>query len=337
MVILVSLTLASYLIGGSNDFLGVDRTDSEVEVTIPENVTQDQLTDILYKSHAIDKPEFFSLFCKFTTEMEYFEPGTYTIKTNYDYKQLVNTLQSGPDLGEEITVMFREGITVQQLAALLEENGLHTADEILEACNSSDYDGYSDVAAITNTSDRYYKLEGYLFPDTYQFFENDTVESILDRFLNNFENKLTDEMRDDIAKSGYTTDQIITLASIIQAEAADTKDMYKVSAVLHNRLESGAEHDIYTLDCDSTVYYPYKTANDAPEGFVSSYSTYDNNGLPAGPICNPGLDAIMAAIYPSTSDDCRNAYYFCHDSNGKAYYASTMDDHLMNMAEAGLL
>lgn len=112
MVILVSLTLASYLIGGSNDFLGVDRMDSEVEVTIPENVTQEQLTDILYKSHAIDKPEFFSLFCKFTTEMEYFEPGTYTIKTNYDYKQLVNTLQSGPDLGEEITVMFREGITV---------------------------------------------------------------------------------------------------------------------------------------------------------------------------------------------------------------------------------
>ena len=140
--------------------------------------------------------------------------------------------------------MFREGITVQQLAALLEENGLHTADEILEACNSSDYDSYSDVAAITNTSDRYYKLEGYLFPDTYQFFENDTVESILDRFLNNFENKLTDEMRDDIAKSGYTTDQIITLASIIQAEAANTDDMYMISAILRNRLENGAEHDL---------------------------------------------------------------------------------------------
>ena len=335
MVILVSLTLASYLIGGSNDFLGVDRTDSEVEVTIPENVTQDQLTDILYKSHAIDKPEFFSLFCKFTTEMEYFEPGTYTIKTNYDYKQLVNTLQSGPDLGEEITVMFREGITVQQLAALLEENGLHTADEILEACNSSDYDSYSDVAAITNTSDRYYKLEGYLFPDTYQFFENDTVESILDRFLNNFENKLTDEMRDDIAKSGYTTDQIITLASIIQAEAANTDDMYMISAILRNRLENGAEHDIHTLDCDSTVYYPYKTANDAPEGFVSSYSTYDNSGLPAGPICNPGLEAIKAAIYPS--EEGSEYYFFCHDSDGTPYYASTMDDHLMNMAEAGLL
>ena len=287
MVILVSLTLASYLIGGSNDFLGVDRTDSEVEVTIPENVTQEQLTDILYKSHAIDKPEFFSLFCKFTTEMEYFEPGTYTIKTNYDYKQLVNTLQSGPDLGDEITVMYREGITVQQLAALLEENGLHTADEILEACNSSDYDSYSDVAAITNTSDRYYKLEGYLFPDTYQFFEN------------------------------------------------DTDDMYMISAILRNRLENGAEHDIHTLDCDSTVYYPYKTANDAPEGFVSSYSTYDNSGLPAGPICNPGLEAIKAAIYPS--EEGSEYYFFCHDSDGTPYYASTMDEHLMNMAEAGLL
>ena len=211
MVILVSLTLASYLIGGSNDFLGVDRTDSEVEVTIPENVTQEQLTDILYKSHAIDKPEFFSLFCKFTTEMEYFEPGTYTIKTNYDYKQLVNTLQSGPDLGEEITVMFREGITVQQLAALLEENGLHTADEILKLATlritTATRMLQPSRIQVTATIARGLSVSGYV-----PVFENDTVESILDRFLNNFENKITDEMRDDIAKSGYTTDQIITLA-----------------------------------------------------------------------------------------------------------------------------
>ena len=142
-------------------------------------------------------------------------------------------------------------------------------------------------------------------------------------------------MRDDIAKSGYTTDQIITLASIIQAEAANTDDMYMISAILRNRLESGAEHDVYTLDCDSTVYYPYKTANDAPEGFVSSYSTYDNSGLPTGPICNPGLEAIKAAIYPS--EEGSDYYFFCHDSDGTPYYASTMDEHLMNMAEAGLL
>ena len=98
---------------------------------------------------------------------------------------------------------------------------------------------------------------------------------------------------------------------------------------------NGAEHDIHTLDCDSTVYYPYKTANDAPEGFVSSYSTYDNSGLPAGPICNPGLEAIKAAIYPS--EEGSEYYFFCHDSDGTPYYASTMDEHLMNMAEAGLL
>ena len=309
--------------------------DAEVEVTIPENVTQDQLTDILYKSHAIDKPEFFSLFCKFTTKMSYFDAGTYTIQTNYDYKQLVNTLQSGPDLGEEITIMFREGITVRQIAALLEENGLHTADEIMEACNSSDYDKYSDIAAITNGDDRYYKLEGYLFPDTYQFFENDTVESILDRFLDNFNSKITDEMRDQITKSGYTMDQIITLASIIQAEAANTDDMYMISAILHNRLEHGEEHDIYTLDCDSTQYYPYKTADEAPDGYTSSYSTYNNNGLPAGPICNPGLEAIKAAISPSPEGS--DYYYFCHDSEGNPYYAATMDEHMMNLANAGLL
>lgn len=338
MVVLVSLMISSYLIGGSNDFLAVGRMETEVEVTIPENVTREELTDILYQCHAIEKPEFFSLYCRLTTNMDYFVAGTYKVQTNLDYEALINELQGGPDLGDEVTVMFPEGMTVEQFAAILEENGLHTKDEILEACNSSDFDSYDAVSRIPNADEKYYKLEGYLFPDTYNFFENDSVEAILNRFLNNFENRLDDELRADIATSGYSLDEIVTLASIIQAEAANTDDMYMISAILHNRLRDGAEHDIYSLDCDSTLYYPYKSASDAPEGYISRYSTYLNSGvsgLPAGAICNPGLDAIDAAVHPSKEGS--EYYYFCHDGDGNPYYAATMDEHMMNLAEAGLL
>lgn len=338
MVVLVSLMISSYLIGGSNDFLAIDRIEAEVEITIPENVTRDELTDILYQSHAIEKPEFFSLYCLLTTEMEYFSAGTYTVSTTLDYEALINELQSGPDLGEEIRITFPEGLTVVELAEILEENGLHTKDEILEACNSTLFDDYDSIAAIDNSDELYYKLEGYLFPDTYDFFENDTVESILKRFVKNYENKITDEMRADIEASGYSMHEIITMASIIQAEAANADDMYMISAVLHNRLQDGASHDIYSLDCDSTLFYPYDKST-APEGYLSDYSTYVSlggvNGLPAGPICNPGLEAITAAVYPSELGS--TYYYFCHSSEGTPYYASTMEEHTANLAEAGLL
>ena len=340
MIVLVSLMISSYLIGGSNDFLAVDRMESEVDVVIPEDVTQEQLTEILHSCHAIEKPEFFTLYCMLTTKIDYFPSGEYTIRTNMDYEALINELQAGPDLGEEITVMFPEGMTVVEFAEILAENGLSTKDEILEACNSTLFDqDYEDVAAIQNVDDRYYKLEGYLFPDTYNFFEKDSAEAILKRFLNNFEHRVDEEMRADIEKSGYSLDEIVVLASIIQAEAANNEDMYMISAVLHNGLRDGAAHNIFSLDCDSTLFYPYNGKSEAPEGYLSDYSTYSSlggvSGLPAGAICNPGLEAIRAAIYPA--EEGSTYYYFCHDSSRNAYYAATMDEHTANLRKAGLL
>ncbi len=338
MVVLVSLMISSYLIGGSNDFFGVDRMEATVTVNIPKDVTSSELAEILYESHAIEKPEFFSLYCTLTTDMEYFNEGSYDVETNLDYEALINVLQGGPDLGEVIeSVTFPEGVTVERMAEILEENGLHTKDEILEACNSIDFSNYDFIADISNSEEKYYLLEGYLFPDTYDFFENESVEATLERFLDNFANRI-EALEADIAASDYTLDEIITLASIIQAEAANTEDMYMVSAVLHNRLENGASHDIYSLDCDSTLYYPYNQST-APEGFVSRYSTYLSNGgvsgLPAGAICNPGLDAIDAALHPSAEGS--EYYYFCHDSEGTPYYAATAEDHQYNLMQAGLL
>lgn len=146
-----------------------------------------------------------------------------------------------------------------------------------------------------------------------------------------------------------TVDEIITLASIIQAEAADVDDMYLVSSVLHNRLNTAKSDGVSPfgdvgmtrLQVDSTVYYPYKSKTQIPiaekNSFKSRYDTYDIEGLPAGAICNPGKDAIDAALSP----DDTNYYFFCHkaattDSPAQSYYASTGIEHESNLVKAGL-
>ena len=138
-------------------------------------------------------------------------------------------------------------------------------------------------------------------------------------------------------KKGMTLDQLLTLASIIQAEAANKDDMYNVSSVLNNRLQYGDQYDIFHLDCDSTTYYPYRNKDAVPadkrETYKSTYDTYTIEGLPAGPICNPGLDAIDAALNPNDTA----YFYFCHNpETGEAYYAETPAGHEANLEKAGL-
>lgn len=341
MVLLVSFTLASYLIKGSNDFFAVDRAEGTTEVTVPENVTIQQLGQILYEAGAIKEPEFFDLFCKVTVddeEMQYFQPGVYQLDTNLDYQAIISTLQGGNQTREVVEVTFPEGLTVLDVGALLEENQVCTQEDFLAAVNSDDFNDYTSISQMGDSSGKYYKLEGYLFPDTYQFYKGEELSSVIGKMINNFE-KRTSDLSDSIANSGMTLDQVVVMASIIQREAANTQDMSDVSAVLHNRLDFGAEYGIYRLECDSTMYYPYHTAQDVPQTDAlpyGNYNTYDIQGLPAGAICNPGLDAIEAALNPDTEGDASSYLYFCHAADGTAYYATTAEEHEYNKQLAGL-
>ncbi len=342
MVLLLSFTLASYLIGGSNDFFAVGRNEGSTEITIPEKLDADSLAELLYQRGAISKPEFFSLYCKVTVdeeEWEWFEPGVYRVGTNLDYEDLINTLQGGNETKEEVRVTFPEGSNMLEIAQILEENEVCTQDEFLTAVNTVDFSNYDVISKLGDASGRYYRLEGYLFPDTYDFYKGEELESVIGKMLNNFQSKLSDTTMSLVEQSGMTLDQIITIASIIQGEAANASDMYNVSAVLHNRLDFGADYGIYRLQCDSTSTYPYKNPQAIPEAGALSYGNYDTyqiDGLPAGAICNPGMEAIMAALKPSKEGDAPDYLYFCHAADGTAYYATNEDDHWYNLELAGL-
>lgn len=343
MVLLISFTFASYLIGGSNDFFGAGRPEGNVDVTIPEGkLTEDELADILYKAGVISKPEFFSLYCKIKGDIDRFSPGTrLQVGTNMDYEAIITTLEGGNETREVVKVAFPEGSTALQIANLLEENEVCKAQDFLQELNSGNYSNYDMIGELgADTGNRYYALEGYLFPDTYEFYKGEDLDYVVGKFLNNFQDKMSGRLQEKVDESGMTLDQVVILASIIQAEAAGTTDMFNVSAVLHNRLNFGADYGIFNLECDSTSFYPYKNAQemDALGGTLShgAYDTYQVSGLPAGAICNPGLDALNAAVKPNDNEDASRYLYFCHSSEGEAYYATNADDHEYNKTLAGL-
>lgn len=346
MVVLMGIVLSQVLLVGIDDMLGISRKENSlsVEVSIPDDPTIEGIADLLAEKGVINRPDFFILYANTTTSSEYFRQGEYTIETNKDYEAIINFLQSNVNRSDIVTVQITEGMNVVEIANKLHDEGVtDDVQEFLDVCNSKDFD--EDFEFLKNQEsrgERYYKLEGYLFPDTYDFYVNEDPHSTVSKMLNNYENKVYNieekyfdssksySLSEFVEKTDYSMDEIITIASIIQAEAANKDDMYNISSILHNRLDHGVEMGVSQLNCDCTVYYPYREYEDVPQSIRDTYkSSYDTNsfsGLPAGPICNPSLEAIKAAIKPYET----NYYFFCHDSaeNGsQPYYSTTIEEH----------
>ncbi len=356
LVIVMSVVASQFLIIGSNDFLAVNREDTTLATIKIEK--DDDTKDIAYKLKdrgVINSTTFFVLFADITGKIDDVEPGVYQVSRNKDYLAILNHLQYTGNRQTTITVQITEGTNVQELAYQLYEAGVtYDVDEFLRLCNSNEFDeDFEFLADIPDNPDRIYKLEGYLFPDTYEFYVDEAPNLTIRRFLNNFKVKVY-ETKHDVAgysepvtimdiindKHDYTLDDIVNMASIVQGESMNTEDMYNVSSVIRNRLSFGPQYDVHTLGMDSTAFYPYKNIDAVPEEdratFESVYETYDTAGLPPGAINSPGSDALLAAVAPNNT----NYLYFCHgtdaDGNVTAYYASNYGEHLSNLSKAGL-
>lgn len=229
-----------------------------------------------------------------------------------------------------VTITFPEGESLTEIFTTLEENGVSSFDELMSMAENYDYSYYPLVAAAP-ASGRCFRLEGYLFPDTYDFYVGEKPQDAIGRFLRNSEARITDDYRQRAAEMGYTMDQILTVASLIQREGSHPDEVSNIAAVIYNRLNAGMQ-----LEMDATITYiesdviPYFSGDIDP--FRSLYNTYKCPALPAGPICNPGLSTIEAALYPSDVP----YLYFCHDANGNYYYAATYEEHQQNLQKAGI-
>jgi UPF0755 protein len=264
-----------------------------------------------------------------------YQAGTHYLPPGLDYDEIMFLLTQK---SESVTVTFPEGLTYEEIKIRLHEAGLTFSDAEMDECMDSPnlFTDYRFVSQISLTEGRDHVLSGYLFPDTYEFDINASPETILSTMLNNTDNKLYDEYYERAAALNMSMDQIMTLASIIQSESSSLTDMMYVSSVFRNRMNSDDESLRY-LGSDATINFIRRmngldptlniTADDL--ALDSPYNTYTHQGLPPGPICMPGVDAIQAALYPEPNS---NYMYFCSDGLGGTLFAVTLSEHENNVA-----
>lgn len=352
MIALVAVVLSQYILVGVNDLMAISREENptKVKIHVPADPTMDDIATLLYDANVIKEPGFFKMYANFTSSVEGFRQGDFELETDKDYEAIINLLQSNVYRTDIVKLQITEGMNLLEILEALKDKEIitdETETEFLNLCNDDYFDSdFAFIRDIPKNENRLYKLEGYLFPDTYEFYVGEDPKSVISKFLNNYDSKVIQHKEkyfgnskkttlvEEAADTGYSFDEILTIASIIQAEAASRDDMYEISAILHNRLKYGTDSGTSKLNCDSTFYYPYRKAENVPDSikssFTSNYNTDEIDGLPPGPICNPGIEAIKAAIKPNES----NNLYFCHDKeeNGSTpYYAETIEQHEANL------
>lgn len=333
----IAIFLAYFALVSASDLLGLGQADRQIEVTLNEEqaASVSKTAEILQENGVISEKIVFELYAKLKNREGTFRAKTFVLNNKWGYDQIMDHLASNREKSDIVSITFREGMTQRQIGELLEENDVCTAQEFYDALESGSYDSYDFAGLVPDETLRFRKYEGYLFPDTYEFFTNMNRQEVVKKFFQNFDNKVDNEVMQEIRRlpNGLgELDNLITLASIIQKEATDLENMKMVSSVFHNRLNNSSEYPYLQSDATSN-YIRDDIRSFMTEDNQEMYDAYDTSkvvGLPIAPICNPGMDAIEAAIHPADTD----YYYFVSDDAGTYYFAVTLAEHEANINKA---
>lgn len=310
------------------DYIGLFKSGTDVTLDIPNGSNVIEIAQMLKDNSVLRHPKIFTVYSVINDAK--FQAGKHTFDKK-SYGKIFKELSSVTPT-ESVVVTIPEGYEQREIASLLEEAGVCKAEDFNKSAVAKNFQSYW---FLQDLPEREYQLEGYLFPDTYEFSLNDNPASIIKKMLDNFDSKITEEIKSATESTGLTFDQLITLASIIEREAATDKDFKLVSGIFHNRLNYIGEGDGFLRSC-ATVQYILKERKNvlsiSDTEIDSPYNTYKYAGLPVGPVASPGIDTIVAASFPEKTE----YIYFASDANGKLYYAKTYSEHQNNMRKAGL-
>lgn len=333
-VVCVSLALASIAWLAADDVLSLNKEEMEAQVYVGEDTDLDAVASELYGKGLIKYKSLFKLFGKLTHAEEKVEPGIYTLSTKLDYNAMIHTMHQDDVSFEErdtVTVTIPEGKTVKQTFQILAEHGVCAYETLLDCAANHEFK-YGFLMELPYGEAN--RLEGYLFPDTYQFYASSTPEEAIDKFLSNFNNKVTDEMMMEAENLGYSFHEIVTIASLIEMEAGNDTERNTISSVIHNRLNSS--YYPY-LQIDATIQYALEERKekllDEDLAVDSPYNTYKYTGLPPGPIANPGLSSLRAALAPENT----GYYFYALNQNGVHNFFTNLSDfnYFINSSDFG--
>ena len=331
-MILLFLTLVVVLVGAYFYLISAPSKDSkEVTFTVSEGQTYSTIGKALKEKGLIRNEIAYKIYIKLN-KVGNLEYGSYTLNTNYNIKKMLEIFSLGStSKGQTVTVTFKEGLNMRKYIDIISENFDYTQKDVLDKLSDKEYldtiiNKYWFLTEEIKNKNIYYSLEGYLYPDTYEFYKTASIEDIFKVMLDNMDKKLTN-YKEEIESSKYTIHQMITLSSIIELEAGNSNDRKGVAGVFYNRLENN-----WSLGSDVTTYYAAKvdlSERDLYKSELNDCNSYNTRAvcmagkLPVGPICNPSIKSIEASIEPEK----HNYYYFVADKNGKTYFNKTDGEH----------
>lgn len=319
-IVIVSVGLAFGVIYAGADYMGIGfGRGTECTIEIEQGMGTKQIAEELKDCGAVKIPFLFRMYAKLKHYDSQFKYGVYTFNNEAGYEALSVMLIEEGAKAQSVHVTIPEMSSVDDIAKILEEKGVCTKSDFLSEVQTGEFD-YDFVKDIPEEK-VYYRLEGYLFPDSYDFYNFDSKECAhlaVDKMLKTLDQKLDSTLRKKISDSGYTLHEIMTMASIVELEAGGSpNEMANVAAVFFNRLKSDG---FSTLGSSPTRKYPYGGGR---------YNTYESAGLPPGPLCSPGLNSIKASAGPTENFDY---YYFVTDASMKFYYNKTLSEHNSTIA-----
>lgn len=327
LILAIGVTLGRMLWVCAADVLAFGRPDQKVTITVYEADTMEDVIDKLHANGLIRYKSLFSLYADISDAEEDIKPGIYDLNTRYDYHALVNFM-SPSSTREVIKLTIPEGYTCRQIFALLEENRVCTAQDIAAYAADGALSDYWFLEDVVRGSE--YCLEGFLFPDTYQFYKNSSPREALEKMLDNFDHRFSEEMRAQIETlnanvtgGGYGVREIVIVASLIEKESAAPAESATIASVIYNRLHNWDYPALLNIDA-AIVYAQGGEADTIDTGIDSPYNTYRYTGLTPTPIANPGLSSLKAALNPETTD-----YYFyvLNPSTGMHQFSKTQAEH----------
>ena len=336
----------------ANDLCAFTGADQEVEVVVPAEwfttttVTDEdgnteevslcdigQVADALQDAGLIQYKWLFRLFAWVYDADEKIDQGAYVLNTNMDYMALVRGMRSTGSSAVTVEVSIPEGYNTQQIFQLLSENGVAPVEELEEAAANYEFVDYAFLDSDLLGDVR--RVEGYLYPDTYQFYVGRSAVAALDSMLSNFNSRVYSNgeltpLFEEAAARGYDFSDIITIASLIEEET-DGTDRDKIASVIYNRLERPGETG-GLLQIDAALVYAAGRAITQEDYTTldSPYNLYQHTGLPPTAISNPGMSSITAALQPAETD----YYYYVLGADGKHVFSETLSEHQQNVAAA---
>lgn len=348
LAVFIGTSLGNLVWVCASDLLAFGRENHSVSITITETDTLDTITNKLYNAGLIKYPSLFKMYCQLAKveEKDKISVGTFELNTLYDYHALVGGMSATSSYRETVEVMIPEGYTCAQIFKLLEEKGVCSIEDLEEYASTSEFTDYWFLKGVQKGNK--YCLEGFLFPDTYEFYTDSTPKQVFIKFLNRFSTQFSQEMQDQLIvlnqtfsamlrKNGYpqyyidehqlTLLDLVTIASMVEKESAHSGESIDISAVIYNRL---ASPDFPNLCIDATVIYALGGKSPLEPGDTSidhPYNTYKVKGLPPGPIANPGLLSLKAALNPNDT----NYYYYALDPTSESRehkFFETYQEHL---------